>query len=109
VNSFKNKFYIKKNKLLSFYDHCEFDKNKITYTIMGSGNNNTMSLIKDIEYHRINYYFINITYYNYDDIINICNRYNIKHNSDVYDKPLIFGKNKFIGGSFELYQEIIKY
>ncbi len=76
---------------------------------MGSGNKNTMSLIKDIENHRINFYYINISYYSYDDVINLCEKYKINHTSDVYNKPLVFGENKFIGGSFELYQEILNY
>jgi len=109
-SSFFKKFNIKKNKLLVFYDHHEFDENKLTYTIMGSGNNETISLIKNIEDHKINYYFINISYYKYDDIINLCKKYNIEHNLDVYEKPLVFTENsKFIGSSFELYQEIIRY
>ena len=110
TNSFKNRFYIKKTKLLSFYDHHEFDETKITYIILGSGNKESMSLIKDIEYHRVNYYFVNISYFSYDDMIDLCKKYNIKHNSEVYDKPLVFAEhNNFIGGSFELYEEIIKY
>ena len=106
----KNRFNIKKTKLLCFYNHNEFTENKLTYTILGSGNKETISLINDVENHRINYYFVNITYFSYDDMINLCKKYNIKHNSDVYDKPLVFTEyNKFIGSSFELYQEMIVY
>jgi hypothetical protein len=110
VNSFKNRFFIKKNKLNVFYDHHEYDEARLTYTIMGSGNKETIILLKDIEDHRINHYYINITYYSHDDVVELCKKYNIEHNSDVYEKPLVFTEsNKFIGSSFELYQDIIKY
>ena len=110
TNSFKNRFFIKKNKLNVFYDYHEYDEARLTYIIMASGNKETITLLKDIEDHRINHYFINISYFSYDDMIDLCKKYNIKHDSDVYEKPLVFTEsNKFIGSSFELYQDIIKY
>jgi hypothetical protein len=92
------------------FEHFEYNENKETYTIIAVNNDKTINLLKNIKLNRINYVYIDIYHFTYDEILEIYKFYSINYTPDTYNQPHIFlGPDYYIGSTFEMYEIISKY
>jgi hypothetical protein len=91
------------------FEYFEYDENKETYTIISVDNERTKNLIKDIKLNRINYVYIDIHHFTYNQVLEICKYYSVNYTPSFYQQPNIFlGPDYYIGSTFEMYEIISK-
>lgn len=91
--------------------YYEFEENEPTYLIIAKNNIRFQHLFTEMVKSRTNYVIIDIAYYTFNELIQVCEFYGYHPGTsmDVFEEPIVFLEDKeYIGGCFEMYEIIAK-
>ncbi len=91
--------------------YYEFEENEPTYLLIAKNNIRFQHLFKEMVKSRVNYVIIDIAYYTFNELIQVCEFYGYHPGTsmDVFEEPIVFLEDKeYIGGCFEMYEIIAK-
>jgi hypothetical protein len=97
-------FNMKKNPII----YKEFDSGSPTYTIISDMQKKTKNLIEELENNKMNFIHIDKSLYAQYELIEILDYYSAGRKKEVPDIMVFLEDKKYIGGAFELYEEIFR-